>query len=315
MPLDDASPLYQSVAECPQNGRAYWVNTSDNLRIRVAHWAAKDPRGTVFLFPGRTEYVEKYGRTAGIICDLGFDMIAIDWRGQGLSERLIKDPMVGHVRDFSEYQRDVDAVLDFADARNFPKPWYILAHSMGGAIGLRALQRDLGFKSVAFTGPMWGILVPALLSPFRKIIAKLGISFGFGDRYPPTTSDQSYTVVSDFQDNTLTPDKEMWDYMKQQVVQHPDLQLAGPSFLWADAAFREIETLHKLPAPNIPALCYLGDEECIVDPQKIRSLIKKWPAARLIDVPDAKHEILMLSSHRQKVILRDICNFFEKTAS
>ena len=62
MPLDDASPLYRSVAECPQNGRGYWVNTSDNLRIRLAHWAAKDPRGTVFLFPGRTEYVEKYGK-------------------------------------------------------------------------------------------------------------------------------------------------------------------------------------------------------------------------------------------------------------
>ena len=41
--------------------------------------------------------------------------------------------MVGHVR-ISEYQRDVDAVLDFADARNFPKPVY-LVYSMGGAIG------------------------------------------------------------------------------------------------------------------------------------------------------------------------------------
>ena len=314
MPLDDPSPLYQSVADGPPNGAAAWVRTSDKIRVRVAHWAAQNPRGTVFLFPGRTEYIEKYGRTAGIFYVLGFDTLTLDWRGQGLSDRLINDPMVGHVSDFSKYQNDLDAVVAFAAAKELPKPWCIMAHSMGGAIALRALHRDLDFQAAAFTGPMWGILVPALFAPFRKIIAKMGISFGYGERYSPTTSDQSYTFVTEFQDNTLTPDPDMWAYMKQQVTEHPDLQLAGPSFVWTDAAFREIEALHQMQAPKIPALCFLGDEERIIDPDKVSALMKQWTAARLINVPDAKHEILMLDHHRQKVILRDVCDFFAKTS-
>ena len=312
MPLDDQGPLYHLVADGPQNGRATWVRTSDELRIRVAHWGVQNSYGTVFLFPGRTEYIEKYGRTAGIFCDLGFDTLAIDWRGQGLSDRLINDPMVGHVNDFLEYQSDLDALITFAETETMPKPWYIMAHSMGGAIALRALHRDLDFNAAAFTGPMWGILVPAILAPFRNIIAKIGIHFGFGERYPPTTSDQSYTFISEFQDNTLTPDPDMWAYMKRQVTKHPDLQLAGPSFIWADAAFREIEALHRMSPPKIPALCFLGDEECIIDPQKVRKLIKGWTTARLINVPYAKHEILMLDYHRQKILLRDICDFLKK---
>ncbi len=314
MPLDDPSPLYQSVADGPPNGTASWVRTSDKIRIRVGHWAAQNPRGTVFLFPGRTEYIEKYGRTAKIFTVLGFDMLAIDWRGQGLSDRLINDPMVGHVSDFSKYQNDLDAVVAFAKGKNLPKPWCTMGHSMGGAIALRALHRDLDFQAAAFTGPMWGIWVPAFLAPFKDIIVKMGINFGFGERYPPTTSDQSYTFVTEFQDNTLTPDPDMWAYMKQQVIKHPDLQLAGPSFVWANAAFREIKALQRMPAPKTPALCFLGDEERIIDPNKVGNLMNRWTAARLINVPDAKHEILMLDHHRQKVILRDVCDFFTKTA-
>ena len=315
MPLDYPSPLYHSIAEGPPNGTAAWLRTSDKVRVRVAHWAAQNPRGTVFLFPGRTEYIEKYGRTAGICCDLNFDMLAIDWRGQGLSDRLINDPKVGHVENFFQYQSDLDAVVAFAKAKTLPKPWCIMAHSMGGAIALRALHRDLDFKAAAFTGPMWGILVPTLLSPFRKVITKIGISFGLGQRHPPSTSDQCYTFVTEFQDNTLTPDPDMWAHMKKQVTKHPDLQLAGPSFIWADAAFREIEALQQMSPPKTPALCFLGDEERIIDPKKVRMLMERWATARLINVPGAKHEILMLDHHRQKVILRDICDFFEKTAS
>ena len=315
MPLGDPGPLYQSVSDGPPNGEVVWMHTSDKIRVRVSHWATQDPRGTVFLFPGRTEYIEKYGRTARIFCDLGFNMLAIDWRGQGLSDRLINDPMVGHVGDFSQYQNDLDAMVAFAEVKGLPKPWCVMAHSMGGAIALRALYRDLDFSAAAFTGPMWGILLPTLLAPFRKIIAKTGIGFGYGERYPPTTSDQSYTFVTEFPDNTLTPDPDMWAYMKKQVTEHPDLQLAGPSYIWADAAFREIEVLHQMPAPQTPALCFLGDDERVIDPNKVRALMKRWTAARLINVPDAKHEILMLDHHRQKVILHDICDFFQKTAS
>ena len=67
------------MAEGPQDSRAYWVRAKDGIRIRVAHFPSTGDRGTVLLFPGRTEYVEKYGRTAAELAEAGYHTIAIDW--------------------------------------------------------------------------------------------------------------------------------------------------------------------------------------------------------------------------------------------
>jgi lysophospholipase len=75
----DNAPLYSDVAEGPEGGKAYWVTARDGVRLRVAAWA-KGTKGTVLLMPGRTEYVEKYGRIAGDLAAEGFAMMAIDWR-------------------------------------------------------------------------------------------------------------------------------------------------------------------------------------------------------------------------------------------
>jgi lysophospholipase len=56
------APLYNDLAQGPEGGRAYWVTTSDAVRLRMAVWP-KGEKGTILLFPGRSEYIEKYGRS------------------------------------------------------------------------------------------------------------------------------------------------------------------------------------------------------------------------------------------------------------
>ena len=68
-------------------------------------------RGTAVIFPGRTEYAEKYGPVAGELVARGFAVAVIDWRGQGLSDRHPRNAMLGHVHDFADYQRDVAALM------------------------------------------------------------------------------------------------------------------------------------------------------------------------------------------------------------
>ena len=67
------------------------------------------PRGTVLLFPGRTEYVEKYGRVARDLVAAGYSVVAFDWRGQGLADRPQHRRDMGHVISFDEYRQDVSA--------------------------------------------------------------------------------------------------------------------------------------------------------------------------------------------------------------
>ena len=318
--LMGTAPLYHDNVSAGVNTAAYWLKTTDKVRVRVGLWEsprhAKNTTGTVFILPGRTEYIEKYVNTADNFVQLGYRVIAIDWRGQGLADRPLPDRMIGDVTDFSEYQKDLDALIHQAEKFDLPEPWFLLAHSMGGCIALRAMYRNFTFVSAAFTGPMWGIVIQnSLLRPFAKTIAKTAKVLSLGTNYAPSTTNDCYCAVAEFEGNTLTPDPDMWAYMRNHVRQNPKLQLGGPSIRWFEAALRETDDLASMPSPKQPCLCYLGDNERIVSKSRIIERMKSWSNGRLIDVANAEHEILMMHKNIQKKVASEISEFFQAIAA
>jgi lysophospholipase len=62
------------------------LKTPDGVSLRFARWAPPPGRkGTVCLFQGRAEFVEKYFETVRDLRARGFAVATLDWRGQGLS--------------------------------------------------------------------------------------------------------------------------------------------------------------------------------------------------------------------------------------
>ncbi len=288
------APLFEDVAGGPAGGVAHWLTTEDGKRIRVAHWLPEgDARGTVVLFPGRTEYIEKYGDTAKEFVNRGFASLAVDWRGQGLADRLLDDPRIGHVEQFTDYQHDVRAALELAEQLELPKPWHVVGHSMGGAIGLRAVLEGADFATCAFTGPMWGIFFTPIMKPLSQLTAYWGPRLGLGEKKPPTTSLESYVVSQPFEGNVLTRDPAMYRMMQDQLAAHPELALGAPSTIWLREALDECSWLMEQTAPDIPALTYLGSHEQIVDRKAIRARMADWPSGTLVEIPDGEHEVLM----------------------
>lgn len=286
------APLYTDVADGPPGGQAYWLRATDGVRIRAAIWPG-GAKGTVFLLPGRTEYIEKYGRAAADLGLRGFTTLTLDWRGQGLADRPLADKMAGHVGDFSEYQLDLDAVLKLAHNQNLPRPYFILAHSMGGCIALRALMRDLPFQAAAFTAPMWGISMAAWMRPMAIAIAMTASWLGQKHRYAPGTSSKSYVLEAPAKGNVLTTDADMYTYMRHQAGQHPDLTLGGPSMGWLHAALVECHALSLMPSPTTSTLCALGTAEKVVDTAPIHLRMQNWKNGRTDLYPNAEHEIMM----------------------
>ncbi|NOD87065.1 MULTISPECIES: alpha/beta fold hydrolase [unclassified Ruegeria] len=288
------APFFEDVAGGPAGGNAHWVMTSDQIRIRVGHWLPEgEAQGTVLMFPGRTEYIEKYGSTAAEFIQCGFAMLAVDWRGQGLADRLLDDPRVGHVDQFTDYQRDVQATLDLARTLDLPKPWFVIGHSMGGAIGLRAVIEQKCFAACAFTGPMWGIFFNPVMKPLSRVTAYWGTALGLGEKTPPTTTLESYVLSQPFEGNMLTRDPAMFRMMQDQLKAHPELALGAPSNLWLRESLDECVWLMEQPAPDTPGLTFLGSHEQIVDRKAIRARMKNWPNGTLVEIPDGEHEVLM----------------------
>ncbi|MCG7491942.1 alpha/beta hydrolase [Thalassobius sp. Cn5-15] len=312
------APFFGSIIADFPVGEAWWATAEDGVRIRVGLWRPDPnhhegaPRGTVLLFPGRTEYIEKYAPTAADFAAYGFATLSVDWRGQGIADRLLDQPLTGHVGRFADFQLDVQATLKAARDLKLPEPYLLHGHSMGGCIGLRAMLNGLPVIAASFSGPMWGIELAPALRPFAWATSWLSRPLGLSGQMAPNTAPTPYVLDAPFDDNTLTLDREMWDLMGDQLRAEPGLSLGGPSLNWLYEALTEMRQLSRMPSPPQPCLTYLGANERIVSPQRIRDRMARWSNGELVIVPKGEHEVLMEGTDIRTPIAKAIITHYLK---
>lgn len=289
----ERAPFFAELADGPDNGAAWWLTATDGVRIRIAAWPKQGAKGTVLIFPGRTEYAEKYGRAAADLAARGYATLAIDWRGQGLADKLLDDPAVGHVERFTDYQKDVAAVLKAAETLELPRPWHLIAHSMGGCIGLRSVMEGLPVNSCVFSAPMWGIVISPMQRPVAWALGWSASRLRLDNAMAPGTSVAHYVSAEPFEGNPLTTDPDMFDYMRRHLELEPALSLGGPSIRWVHEALVEMRALARRPSPGLPCLTFLGTEEKIVDPGRIKARMAGWQGGELEMIDGAEHEVMM----------------------
>ncbi|MRX50260.1 alpha/beta fold hydrolase [Paracoccus sp. S-4012] len=291
------APFRQLPGAAQPPAEAFLTEAADGVALRLALWRGDDARGTVLLFPGRTEYCEKYAPVAARLTAAGHAVLAIDWRGQGASERLIDDPRPGHVEDFAEYQRDVAALAAAARDLNLPRPWRLLAHSMGGTIGLRALTEGLEVTASAFSAPMWGIRLGSFLpEPVGARVAEgITLAIGRSGRGARPIPGASSVLDVPFNGNRLTSNIDEYTRFMREAANWPELALGPASYDWVHAAIEECRALAAIPAdrlPSLPVLIAVAGEDHIVSPAAIHHRAEGWREARLLDLPDSRHEAM-----------------------
>lgn len=308
------APLYPEIAEAPANGKAYWLHTEDKVRLRVGLWKTEKPQnGTIFVFPGRTEYIEKYGRTLSDLQEYGFTTFVIDWRGQGLADRATKDPMKGHIDQFSDYHKDVEAMVNAAEELDLPRPWYLIGHSLGASIGLRAILAGLPVTACAFTSPMWKINLPAIKRAAAWPLCWAAQTFGKSYVYAPGTDGTSYVLNTGFQDNRLTNDPEMYQYYLRQIDALPKHQLGGPSIGWLYQTLNETRKLSKLRSPALPCITFCGDQDEVVDLSAVQDRMAHWPNGTLEMIENAKHDVFSEMPQIRESVVKKISELFTST--
>lgn len=314
MPQD--APYFDDLTPRPDGALMQWLRAQDGVQLRALYAPAENAWGTVHLYNGRTEYIEKYGEVIAEFQRAGLAVVTIDWRGQGLSDRVHHDPKIGHIDDLKHYQHDADALWDFARALNAPAPHFVIGHSMGGAIALRAILNAQPFQAAAFTGPMWGIRFSPILSLLGPTIMSLSRKFVDMNRYAYGTSGTSYLHQTTFKANELTYYEPQFQELVRHVTTHPELSIGGPSLQWIDTAIAECNALVAAEPPNhIPALVFLGDDEAIVKSADIQERVRTWASAQLIELAHTKHECLMEDPARRDQTIAQMIAHFKSHAS
>ncbi len=225
------------------------VHTADGVRLRAVRWTPPDAaRGTVAILGGRGEFIEKYFEMAKDLLDRGFAVATFDWRGQGGSDRPLRNARKGHVDDFSQFERDLEAFVATILEPHCPRPWFGLGHSMGAAILL--LIDEAGrcpFDRLVLTSPMIAVQGTDHRGVARYAVGALD-ALGFGGAFTPGAGRETFWKRP-FEGNVFTTDPRRFARIAGLVEAAPHLFLGGPTIGWAHAAFR---AMRRFDDPSFP---------------------------------------------------------------
>jgi lysophospholipase len=271
------------------------ITTPDGAELRFARWAPPANRkGTVCVFTGRAEQIEKYFETVRDLRDRGFAVAMIDWRGQGHSSRRLRDPRKGYVRDFSDYEVDVETFVQQVVLPDCPPPHFALAHSMGGTVMLRVAHAGKRwFDRMVLSAPMIDLpgrgtsLLPSALLRVLRLA-------GLGGRYIPGGSDR-LLAASSFINNPLTSDPVRYARNAAILEEDPTLGIGAPTVAWADTAFTAMRGFRAFSYPSEirqPILMLAASNDAVVSTAAIEEFAYHLRAGSHLVIAGAKHEIL-----------------------
>lgn len=280
----------------PSQPAIWTATTADGIGLRLARWrpTARRARGTVLLAQGRAEFIERYFETVTELRRRGFHVITFDWRGQGGSDRLLRNPRKGHVGSLAGYRADLATVIAQMQAR-LPGPYFALAHSMGGALFLdAAIAGALPVARLVTIAPMIGLEL--IKQPrLARLLTMLLYWTGFGRSFVPAGGETAIATLP-FADNRLTSDPARYSRNADLSAAMPQLAIGAPTVAWMRAAFKlmdGLDTPSAALAVRQPVLILTAGDDAIVSTATVARFSARLKTGLALNLPLARHEILM----------------------
>lgn len=279
---------------CPAGAVVEAITTRDGITLRTARWSSlsPQPKGTICLFQGRSEYIEKYFEVIRDLRARGFAVATLDWRGQGGSDRLLLDARLGHIDDFTHFGPDIEAFMRKIALPECPGPFYGLAHSMGGAILFANLPPGTGwFDRLVVTAPMIDV---GGKPPGARWLARFLAGLGLSRRIVPGWSARP-VGLKPFEGNPVTSDPVRYGRSALVAERAPEFAIGGPTVGWVKAAFAVMD---RLTDPRFgadwrtPTLIFLAGEDRVVSSPAAQHFAAKLHATRTITLSGSRHEIM-----------------------
>ena len=293
----------------PEGWRWHHFTNPQGQKLRFGAVTPKSriPNAVVVCLPGLSEYAEKYYEVAHDLLDQNLAFWILDWQGQGQSDRPLSNRQKRHSSGFNH---DVDDLHYFLmeyvkHASVHPDvgriPLVMLAHSMGGNIGMRYLidHPDM-FACAAFSAPMFGIRAARIfplsiavgISSVLKTLFNRSYVFGGKDWGPEERETPSHNLFSG--DPVRAAIHNAW------CKSDPDLQVGNVTFGWLNEALKSCSRLQKdirKKPVQIPCLIGIAENEQLVDNKAIRKVAGILPHVEILELKESRHEILMEQDH------------------
>ncbi len=294
-----------------------WFRPPGGGRLRYGHVKCAEAKGTLLLFMGRCEYLGKYDEVAGEWRERGFQVFALEWRGQGLSDRPLDNRHKCHVEDYAVHALDLGAWLETVVRPLEVGPSVVFAHSMGGLIALRALaaQPDR-FAGAVLSAPMVEINTDPFQQLGAKLLARAACALGYGGAYAFGQGDYHPEVDAVFEGNLITADPERFRRIHDGYRANPRLMLGGVTFGWLAASFRAQAGLLRpevLRGAATPVLLLIPGEDKLVPPAALGRFGRALPLCAVKEYPGARHDLMSEREAIRQRVWGDIDDFLNQT--
>lgn len=288
----------------------------DGHSLRRIDWSGGPaPRGSLLFMAGRGDFYEKYLETLSYWAGQGWRVTAADWRGQGMSGRLGADAVTGHVADFSVWVNDLAALWAAWSAEN-PGPHVLIAHSMGGQIGLRAVAEGrIDPDAVVLSAPLLDVAGPRLPRCLLHGAARLMAALGDARRPAWKWSEKPGQVPAD-RVSLLTGDPERYADELWWREHRPELVMGPASWGWVERAFASMRGLARpgvLERIATPVLIVGTESDRLVGFGGILRAAARLPQGELLRLgPEAHHEVLREDDAVRDRVLAAIDEFLDR---
>lgn len=268
----------------------------DRRRIRYACFPAtgRPLKGTVVILTGRNECIEKYFETIRDLSARGLGSAILDWRGQGGSDRLLRNSRKGHVRSFDQYVADLDQFFEEVVLPDCRPPFFVLGHSTGSLVALLAAPLLVNrIQRMVLSAPLLELAGTGFSMTTLRRLSGMMRFFGLGrmmlsGRKEPEDTDR-------FAGNVLTSDRARYERNRLIYEEHPELGIGGPTASWINAACRasamvsDPDFVEKI---RIPTLLIAAGADTVVSTSAIESFAAGMRLGSILTLDGARHELL-----------------------
>lgn len=270
-----------------------------------------NPRGRIVIAPGRTESILKYAETIFEFYTAGYDVFALDHRGQGFSQRMLSDPQIGYVEHFDDYAEDLETFMKQIVFANSDEKVSIVAHSMGGAVACRyiVMMGCQRLKGAIFSAPMLKVNFGYPEFAVRALVS-IKCAIGHGKQYAAGMGPMDVELYGD----GLSTSKERLECLRIILREYEQIRLGGPCNHWVKESLRAMDSLRQpmaMDAVKIPVLLMEAGEDVVVVP-RTRNMLSLLPTTKSYTVFDnARHDLFIERDEIRSQVMGQTLSFLD----
>jgi lysophospholipase len=199
------------------------------------------------------------------------------------------------VGDFSEYERDVEALMTEVVLPDCPPPIFAIGHSMGATVMMRiARQGSRWFDRVVLSAPMIRLAGKRNAAPAKFTIRTMRL-IGMGAAYVPGGS-ATAVATGPYVNNVATSDPVRHARVRAVLEAAPELGLGSPTVAWLDAAYRAmggIDNPSYASKVRQPLMLIAAGRDQVVSTAAIEDVAVRLRAGSHLIIAGARHELMM----------------------